>query len=236
MKKNLIILTLLVSFNLYSKQKEETGEQKRKPTEKYVKLENIVIKYLDGVTNCLDGDAIEEILIVRKQIEEEKLGILDPRTKTRTGKCMYEGKHCSYISLIKVEDVIKNQLNVQEDGKLKKELQIRSEELNKCLKQAKDHFINSTLGFMKRIEGTKAFVVKLIEESCKKRNINPKDTILLEWANTNGNEQMVLNEKIKNFKDLDKFLNQVFNFLGDLLKSCPKGFQQYKKNKSAKKS
>ena len=84
---------------------------------------------------------------------------------------------------------------------------------------------------MRRLEGTKRLVLKLIEQSCAHHNISPKDTILMEWANTTGNEEVIFNSRIKSFKEFDIFLDHVSTFLGDLSKSCPKGLEQYKENK-----
>jgi len=222
MKKSFIFsLLLLISPNIKS-------EDKKAEERKYIKLENSKILLLDGVSGCLDGNAIEEILLVRKKVEEEKIGILDVKTKRRKGKCLYCGQNYGTAALMKIEEQLKSQINIEKDEKKKKEHLVKLETLTTCLKQARQNFIKATIKFMERIEPTKGHVIKLIEESCKKRNIAANNTVMLEWANTRpGNEEAIFNDKVKNFREFDKFLNQVFNFLGDLLKSCPKGREQF---------
>jgi len=195
----------------------------------FYKLENAAIHFLDGVTRALDGGSIGEMLEVRKKIEDLKLGIKDPATKTYKGLYSYFGQPCTTGMLVKIEEAL---LNNPESNSPK------PAELNKCFKQIKHDFIKLTLPFMERMKPVKPFVLKLIKESCDKRDL--KETVLNVWGNTNGNEEAMFNENMKTIREFDKFLEDVSNFIGDLLKSTPKGRKQYiealekqKRNKAA---
>lgn len=193
---------------------------------KYYKLSSKYLKYLDGVTNRLDGGSIAEMIQVRKMIQDlKKDGCLNTKTNERID---YMGKQSSTEFLAKHEVQLKKQLNNETDSAKIESINSELKSLASCLKQAKTSFIKSTVSFMRRIEGTKKIVINIMEESCKIRNINKEDTVMFEWANTeSGAEEAVFNEKIRSFKEFDRFLDHVFGFLGDLLKSCPKGFKQY---------
>lgn len=200
MKKSFIFtITLLLSYNL---------NILTKPKKPYHKLHSEVIEFLDGQAGSLDGNAILEIQQVRKRIVElRESGVKDPKTNKFL---QYKGSACAIEKIAIHETSIPN-----------------CPELRNCLMQAKEIFISLTLPFMKRIQGAKHMIIQLMKESCKLRKIKESETILLEWGNTKGNEREVFNAKIKTFKEFDKFLNHVSDFLGDLAQSCPKGLKQY---------
>lgn len=238
--KKILSLLLVVSITKNSFCNDLKGPNKinRKQEAKYFKLESNFLKYLDGVTNRMDGPAIGEVIQVRKLIQDLKNGILSSKVagggKTKYEYIIFQNKKTNITQLCTIENQILKQYNDEPDFAVKAAINVQIEELKNCLKQVKHSFIQSTIQFMKRIEPAKPIVVKIMEESCRIRRIAKNDTVILDWSNTNGNEEAVLNDRIKSFPEFSKFLNQVNNFLGDLLKSCPKGFDQYLKHLKGK--
>ena len=218
-RSSILILMILLCFT----QKIITETPNNKPTgheaKKYIKLKNPVIHFLDGVHGCLDGNAIADMFSIKKKIQDLQHGIFDKKTNSHRGKFTYMNQPASITMLLKYEEELEK--NPEQPDKQKME-----NDLNRCLKEARTDFIQATLYFMDKIKGTKGLVMKLITESCVERGI--KHTLLLEWANTNGNEEAYFNSKIKTIKEFDIFLTHVTDFLGDLIKSCGIGFAQFK--------
>ncbi len=219
MKKKLLFVVLILISN--NNCEEKKGHS-------YIKLEHEALKYLDGVTGCLDGNAIVDMFDIKKQILQLKDGILLDPTPKRTGKVVghliFQGKVTSLKTLIHNEELLANSNSVSNE--------LKKIEIEKCLKEAKTNFIQSSMTFVNKIRGAKELVMNLIKESCEKRNI--KHSLLTEWTNTNGNEDTVFNAKVKNVKDFDIFLTHVTDFIGDLIYSCKKGFAEFKQNQIKK--
>jgi hypothetical protein len=54
------------------------------------------------------------------------------------------------------------------------------------------------------------------------------DSIIFEWCKHKvGNEEEIFNTHVDSFAKFDQFCIDVASFLDDLIKSCPKGYQQY---------
>jgi len=208
MKQALIFSMLLLS--------QSVRADATKKFDTYVKLEGREIQGLDGITNALDGEAIRQILLVRAKIKEMLLGELDPKTKQRVGKCVFDGKKYGIDSLVKFEEQVAKEHNI-----------VKSKEINNCLENAKKDFLDTTREFIERITWTKSLVIDLIQQSFTKRKI--KKSLCFEWINTPlGKEEEVFATKVKTLKEFDIFLNHVNMFLGDLIFSCPKAFSQFK--------
>jgi hypothetical protein len=70
-------------------------------------------------------------------------------------------------------------------------------------------------------------MVNLIEESMIKRN--RRDSLLHVWSKMNEKDELDLFDKhIRSIKDLEFFMVDLNNFLGDILYNCPRGYAQYK--------
>ena len=64
-------------------------------------------------------------------------------------------------------------------------------------------------------------MIKLVEESCRKRD--KMDSFLLNWAEQKvGQEEEGFDRYITDATKLDSFCVDLLNFLGDLVRSCPK--------------
>jgi hypothetical protein len=220
MKKIFFCLLILISSKNLEAEDNTITKKAGAESKKYYKIDSKFLKYLDGVTNRMDGPAIGEVIQVKKLIQDLENGILESKVvggKVKKELIVFQGTNYTINQLCAMEDQINNDSS-------------KKEELKHCLKQVRHSFIQATIKFMKRIEPAKPIVIKIMEESFRVRSVNQKDTVMIEWANTNGNEEAVFNDRIKTFKEFRKFLNQVSNFLGDLLKSCPEGFKQYMKD------
>lgn len=207
MKKVVLLSMLLASHCL-------NGEVKK--TEVYTKLVGREIQGLDGIPNALDGIAISQIIIVRSKIKDIIFGELNKTTLLREGKYNYNGKKCGMDDLVKFEEELKQNPNA-----------LKTRELNKSLEIAKKDFIDTTLEFMQRVAWIKSLVVGLLKQSLDSRKI--KKSLCYAWIDTPvGKENEVFTSKVKNLKEFTEFLNHVNNFLGDLINSCPKAFNQFK--------
>lgn len=75
--------------------------------------------------------------------------------------------------------------------------------------------------------GIKPLMGDLIEESIIKRNRH--NSLLYIWAKTDEkNEHEIFDKYVKSIKDLEIFMIDLSNFLGDIVYNCPRGHAQYK--------
>ncbi|MCX5925384.1 MAG: hypothetical protein NT124_03805 [Candidatus Dependentiae bacterium] len=173
---------------------------------KPIMLEAKLLHLIDG--SFINADRIEET----RQFQVHLLGLLLGERQpdgTRIGRYIFQGKPHSVEMLQEQELLIK-----------------KSKELSDLLEQAKNDFIEISNKFRKSARGLKSFTVKLIEESCQKRNRT--DSILLTWAQTTiEKEQSVFKKEVTSFEKLETFIADLFNFLTDLNNSCPKAQAHY---------
>ena len=67
---------------------------------------------------------------------------------------------------------------------------------------------------------------RLTEEFCRKHN--RPDSLLLNWSK--GDEVELYRKSVTSFKIFHIFSTDLMNFLADLIMSCPKAFNAYKKS------
>jgi hypothetical protein len=71
-------------------------------------------------------------------------------------------------------------------------------------------------------------MIILIGESCEKHNRS--NSLLLDWARIEGDDETEsFNKQVTNFTIFHEFCTDLVNFLEDLIRSCPKAQQQFKK-------
>lgn len=203
--------------------------------EKYVpiKFDSKLIQSLDGVARTLDGTAIKAQYQVSSKVTELQFGQLEG--SVRIGIIDYKDKKLNLKQLLSEErnlvkslqeNGIQNNLidiykKPQLAGKLKKE----AEDLKQALDNAKELFIEKTFIFLDSIQHFKGPIVRLMEEFCQKRNL--QDSLLLEWANVNGNERDSLNQAAPTIWHFDRFCSDLRLFLMDLIHNCPKAKKQF---------
>lgn len=104
-------------------------------------------------------------------------------------------------------------------------------ELASILVAAKKDFEEMVAPFINQARGTKMFLILSIEESCKRRQRT--NSLLLAWANApDGHETVLFHNEINTFQGLCDFCNDLTNFLGDLIETCPLAKEQYKKRRN----
>lgn len=100
-------------------------------------------------------------------------------------------------------------------------------DLDTILVNAKQDFENLVAQFISQASGTKGFLVILISESCLRRH--RQNSLLLAWASApEGHETVLFHNEIVTFKGLSLFCEDLTNFLGDLIESCPIAKAQFK--------
>jgi hypothetical protein len=103
-------------------------------------------------------------------------------------------------------------------------------ELIALLAEAKNNFERMVAQFIDQAKGVQKLLEKLIEESCYRRN--RKNSILLTWASCReGHETVIFHTEVQSFKALVEFCHDLENYLVDLMYSCPKAMEQYKKKR-----
>ena len=183
-------------------------------TSNAIVLQTSVIRLLDGVWPAFDGDTFYKMSWLIVKLDMMINGkIINKETKERQGVYTLNNKLYAIKSLAKFE-----QQNLQ-DQQLQQQLQT-------LLKVVKIEFIDINKVFIKQIQGHKQFIVKIMQESCQRRDI--PNSFMLRWADTPfGQEEDSFDKNMKTFVELNRFLIELRNFLGDLFESCPKGYAQY---------
>ena len=192
-------------------------------TTKTVVLTHPALKVLDGSSIGLDGVAINGIFVVLREIEAIRIG--QAGNLTRLYKC--EENLYSVEGLAQLEQRLlleeKNLcLDIEQLAKIAK----KKQNLNIALEKAKTDFIEKVKPFIKGVQKTKSLVVNLLKESCEKRDI--MDSIMMKWLSANGNEEYVFKTSVNDCQTYAIFLQQVKDFLLDLVESCPIGYEQFK--------
>lgn len=113
------------------------------------------------------------------------------------------------------------------DGIIEEELQ--GLDSHQELRRLKKEFEDSTLQFIHIARAVKKWMIQLIDEWALLHN--RQDTLLTFWTNmpNNSNEHEFIKEKITNTSMLRAFLTDLRSFLGDLVQSCPKGYNAFVK-------
>jgi len=177
-------------------------------------LQTSVLKLLDGVWPAFDGDTLYKMswLMVRYDVMLNGK-IVNKETKERQGLYKFNGNYYGIKDLAAIEQNNKDNAKVQKD-------------FQEILKSAKREFLDLNRVFIKQIQSQKQFVVKIMQESCDRRNI--PNSYMLKWAETPfGAEEESFDQNMTSFTELNKFMFELRNFLGDLFESCPKGYAQY---------
>lgn len=180
--------------------------------ESTIVLESTFVRILDGWP--IDGKTLFDCAFLIKKMREMVHGkIINQQTKERQGLYIFHGKKYGLSALAELEKQYANDQRAQQ-------------ELYKVLTQAKKDFSELTMPFLGKIKDHKMPIMKLMMESCNKRNV--PNSFMLRWADTpSGKEDESFNSSMTSLADLTKFLNELCNFMSDLFNSCPKARHQY---------
>lgn len=216
-------LSLLLSLPFFIQTAHSANVNASEHTEQTKKHKNLgehneqvknLLALLDG--NIINAEIIKVMIEAGKGIQNIQLGEHDPLNRNhRIGRYPFKGvtgteQYFSVAQLAKIEQDF-----------------VGDPELNQLLIQAKSEFEGSVAKFMGRARGVKEVLVKLIEESCKCHSRH--NSLLLAWANApEEHEMLVFHTDIQSFKALNDFCQDLMNYLGDLMTSCPKAMKQFK--------
>ncbi len=216
MKINTYIAITLIStpFILYS-----ATAQKR-----FIKLEHGSLRLADGRTIAgigITGETIELIKQYQSNIVKilkggQNLIAKDGAIVKYIYQYSFEGTSYSAQELRKIEETLGQKRSPKQ-----------SSELQEALKKIRSDFEYVSEVFKKIARASRSTMRALIEESCMKRNRDHNSLILL-WARSNEDEYELFNRHIHSIKDFEIFMTDLYNFLGDLINSCPRAQAQFK--------
>lgn len=106
------------------------------------------------------------------------------------------------------------------------------QEFNELFVQVKKYFAYINNIMIADARGAQQFMVKLIQEYCKKNN--RPNSLLLQW-NEESNENEMFERDVTNFSIFYVFSTDLQNFLAALIVSCPKAFAQMKEEIASQK-
>lgn len=179
-----------------------------------VKLENNILSMIDGKQLGING---ENIAVTKKYQAAILDIILGANTKTgRQGAYLFNGKHYNAQELRAIEEEFTSATP-----------QGYRDQMHAALNQMRDDFERISEGFKDTAKASRPIMAMLIEESCQKRE-RGTDSLILIWAKSKENEYTLFNRHIKSIKDFEIFMTDLYNFLGDLVSSCPIAQKQFK--------
>ena len=209
MKKQLFIVVLLVlGFQV-------TLEGITPP----VLLTNESIELVDGLPDAIDAETIYLMRKLQSQISAMFRGRRQP-DGSFLGSYELNGKKYSLNELIEIESDMKNRTT----STTTKEFNEGLDKLDSAFELVKDDFSQCTEPFIEKIQKAKQKIVELIEESCEKRGL--ENSLLLGWGETTD-EKAYFEKSVKSLNLFKTFLNDLSNFLNDLMYSCKIGWSQY---------
>jgi hypothetical protein len=160
-----------------------------------------------------------------EQLQEDLLLRLELGKMRRT----LEHEHRLSVEHVRIKIIMQH---VKDKATLDKEIYRLDEERKSKLapyqetfREAKEEFKRINAPYLESVQGTKAIMEMLIEESCQARGRT--DSFLLEWSIVPEGQEMESFEKnITTFRSFDVFCTDLTNFLQDVIVSCPKACAQ----------
>lgn len=172
-----------------------------------MKLESGILSKVDGI--FFTGDNIAPIKRYQMNLRTFLLGTLES-DKKRHPQYSFEGSFYTMQQLSQIETTRGS-----------------NAELKNLLRQIRSEFEKLSSEFRAVARGSKPFMATLVEESCSRRG-RLNSSILYIWAKTDeAEEERLFDDHIHTIKDLEMFFIDLHNFLGDLIKSCPKAERQF---------
>lgn len=176
-----------------------------------VVLESSILHAFDGTAIGINADVIELIGLIRREINKILVG-----EKAQDGSMV--GRYLIDDQLYSIKDLALIEQDAAES---------LQQELQHALVLAKKDLHTCVEPFIESIHSVKHQILELIKESCQKRGMNT--TALLRWSEAKeGEEPKIFNEEVTSFSLYNQFCTDLLNFLGDLIRSCPKGMAQFK--------
>lgn len=221
MKKNKLLLVAMLVAHSHNAHVYALCQQ---PSKQHYHIDSPFLERFDGTSVGINGEIIELIKVVSSKIttllQGKKIkGIIVDKPY------LFEGEKYAVQDFVEIEDAVQADSTHPE----------RLCELQQILGTAKTQLIAEVADFMESARNTKQVLLHLIEKSCTLRGMpldpnNPDSSLLLQWgkANTAEEERSLFDEKIGSFANYNRFGCQLLDFLGDLVKTSPKGYEQFK--------
>lgn len=171
-------------------------------------LNSKLLKMIDGKSFGIDGRKIRAMLIIRTHILHMLHGTL--KNNQRVGSYVLDNKHYTVKELYESE----------KNGTLP------NQNARGWLKIVKEDFATKIEPFLELGRGSKPEMLILIEESLRLHK--RQNSILHMWAQEPEGDDMVgFDREVQSFEHHFVFLNDLLNFLDDLISSAPKACQQF---------
>lgn len=225
--KSSILVVTLICYNVFISLNAKNDEP--------IILESKLIPLIDGQVWGFDGIGVGFSLQIRRDINNILFGTKNSAGLMQ-GKYTFDGKQHSINELAMIEKDLEEALQNTCSSNQKNLIKRKQAELTKLLKEAKHDFEVIVGPFLENARNAKEFMVPLIQESCTKRK--RENSILLEWAQEHGQdaEATIFNKYTVSFETLRLFCLDLTNLLEDLIRSCPKAREQFKKLAQNKKN
>lgn len=171
--------------------------------QKPFRIEHRVISKLDGIRYAMDSLAVKNIWEVLIRIKD-----------------MMNRQHTINTTIGNITEISKlEELNSPEINN----------QLNLLNKKLKTEFVKATFKFIAEIQASKNLIFELMKASCEHHGITER-TDLMKWAQIDDNEEHMFDITITKLSQMEIFLSDLYNFLFDLLCSCPKACNMFKKD------
>lgn len=174
------------------------------------KLDVPILEKIDGINILglgINGTTITMIKQYQSEIKKILVGELQ-KDGSRKGKYQYGDEKYSAQELQATEAEVGT-----------------NPRFRKMLKTMRTDFDEASKPFREIVSMAKGFMKFLIEESCKKRN--RVDSLLNVWAHSDQKDEVLFDTHVKNIRDFAIFTTDLYNFLSDLVESCPKAQAQF---------
>jgi hypothetical protein len=171
--------------------------------EKPFRIEHRVINKLDGIRYAMDSLAV-------KNIWEVLIRIKDMLNRHHTINTVTG----NISEIARLEELNSPEINNQ---------------LNLLNKKLKSEFVKATFKFIADIQASKHLIFELMKASCDHHGITQR-TDLMKWAQIDDNEEHMFDITITKLSQMEVFLTDLYHFLFDLLCSCPKACNMFKKD------
>jgi hypothetical protein len=187
-------------------------------------LTSKAIQFVDGKSYGVNRNTIAMIIHLSHLVKNMLNGFLD-ESGNRIGLYNLEHKPLWVKALILIEEQLLNDPEAKNS--------ILYKELKDILEKVKRDYIETMRPFLDDARGAKHQMVMLITEWAEKAGRD--STSLLEWANTEENEEInSFMKRIQTFAQFDAFCEDLLAFFKVLVNSCPKAREQYQKMREEK--
>jgi hypothetical protein len=177
------------------------------PIEK-IKFENSILKLVDGIPFCMDGDSIKKMVIVTAIFKHMLYGT-DPKTKKYAPRYDMNNKRMSISEFTMLEAAEP------------------ATDLSLKLEEALLDFYKEIQPFLHDAKIALEYNLPLIEEWMEKTQRH--DTELYDIHDCQeGKELEHLKSRITSFEKLSTLLEDLISYFESLIHSCPKGVAQFK--------